>query len=254
MLIVGALILALLGVIVVRYISLKRKNETISHQQQTLELEMQALRAQMNPHFIFNCLNSINRFTIQHEAAKAADYLTKFARLIRIVLQQSGLSFIPLEDELNSLRLYMDLEALRFEQPFSYSIRTDGINISDIKVPPLLLQPFVENAIWHGLHPKQNEQGELNIDLRLSGDLLDCRISDNGVGRSRLNNGHATGDDGETKRSLGIRLTQNRLDLFESSLKERKAVIIINDLTNDTGESTGTSVLIRIPVKTVEIP
>lgn len=115
-----------------------------------------------------------------------------------------------------------------------------------------MLQPFVENAIWHGLHPKQNQQGELSIDLRLSGELLDCRISDNGVGRSRLN-GHATGDDGPAKRSLGIKLTQNRLDLFESSLRERKAVISISDLTDDKGGNAGTSVLIRMPVKTVEI-
>lgn len=249
MLIIGALALVLLGIIALGYINLKRKNEAIRHQKQALDLEMQALRAQMNPHFIFNCLNSINRFTINHEAAKAADYLTKFAKLIRIVLQQSGMSFIPLEDELNSLQLYMDLELLRFENPFSYAICTDGIDISDIKVPPLLLQPFVENAIWHGLHPKQNGRGMIRIDCKLSGNTLDCHISDNGVGR-RIVNGRTAGNEDE-KRSLGIKLTKHRLELFESSLKEREAVISITDLTNGEGESTGTSVLIRIPARSV---
>jgi tetratricopeptide (TPR) repeat protein len=246
-LIIGSLVLILLGFIFVRYLNLKRKNEAIRYQKQSLDLEMQALRAQMNPHFIFNCLNSINRFTINHEAAKAADYLTKFAKLIRIVLQQSGMSFIPLEDELNSLQLYMELEAIRFEHPFRYQICSDAVKAGEIKVPPLLLQPFVENAIWHGLHPKQNGQGEIRIDCKLSGDILDCRISDNGVGR-QMANGRIPGDSGK-KTSLGIKLTQHRLELFETSLKERKAVITIHDLTDDEGASAGTSVLIRIPIK-----
>jgi hypothetical protein len=271
MLIIGALILIVLGSIIFRNVNLKRKNEAGRRenaenelrmqklesekaksklQKQAAELEMQALRAQMNPHFIFNCLNSINRFTIKNEAAKAADYLTKFAKLIRIVLQQSGLSFIPLADELYSLRLYMDLEALRFEHPFSYEIYSNGINIPDIEVPPLLLQPFVENAIWHGLHPKPNGDGKISIDLKLTGDTLDCNITDNGVGRPKIN-GSTYGDDVEKKSSLGIKLTQSRLELFESSLEDRKAVIIINDLTNSEGQSAGTSVLIKIPVKSV---
>ena len=99
---------------------------------------MQALRAQMNPHFIFNCLNSINRFIIANNAAKAADHLTKFAKLIRIVLQQSGKPFIPIEDELFCLQLYMDLEALRFEIPFRYEINTDEINTSSVMIPSVI--------------------------------------------------------------------------------------------------------------------
>lgn len=269
MLIIGAVVLILLGFFVFRNINLKRKNEANRHQiienelmmqklesektnselqKQAIELEMQALRAQMNPHFIFNCLNSINKFTIKNEGSKAADYLTKFAKLIRIVLQQSGMSFIQLEDELNSLRLYMDLEMLRFEIPFSYEINTGNIEVSDIKVPPLLLQPFVENSIWHGLHPKQKENGMIRIDLKLFGDILDCSISDNGVGRPKTN---AVPSDHkiESKPSLGIKLTQNRLELFESSLKEREAVITINDLTDNEGLAIGTNVLIKIPIQ-----
>ncbi len=176
-LLTGVLILILLGFIIFRNISLKRKNEASRHEivekeltlqklesertkielkQQATELELQALRAQMNPHFIFNCLNSINRFIITKETTKAADHLTKFAKLIRIVLQQSGKPLIPLEDELYCLQLYMDLEALRFEIPFHYVINCNGINTSAVMIPSLLIQPFVENAIWHGLHPKEN--------------------------------------------------------------------------------------------------
>lgn len=270
-LIIGVLVLILLGSFLLRNINLKRKNETNRReivenelilqklesektktelQKQAIELKMQALRAQMNPHFIFNCLNSINRFTITNEASKAADYLTKFAKLIRIVLQQSGSSFISLEDELNSLRLYMDLEAIRFEYSFAYHISTNDIDITDIKLPPLLLQPFVENAIWHGLHPKQSNDGQISIDLTLSGDILECSIADNGVGRPKANR-TALDNSTEKKSSLGIKLTRDRLELLESSLYERKAVITINDLSDNEGQSAGTNVLIKIPVKSI---
>lgn len=226
----------------------ERERQLAKLKQKSTELEMQALRAQMNPHFIFNCLNSINRFILTNEPTKAADHLTKFAKLIRIVLQQSGRSFIPLEDELYCLQLYMDLETLRFEIPFSYEINQGGINTSAVMVPPLLLQPFVENAIWHGLHPKENEKGRINIDLKQYNEMLHCSICDNGVGRIK-----STGlaDNSIGKKSLGIKLTQHRLELFESSLTRDEAVIVINDLTNEAGQSAGTCVHIKIPVKSV---
>lgn len=267
-LITGVFALILIGFIIYRVINLKRKNEKLEKirlqfsldmeqvehekkqsvlQNKTIQLEIQALRAQMNPHFIFNCLNSINRFTLANEATKAADYLTKFAKLIRIVLQQSGKSFIPLEDELYCLQLYMDLEALRFETPFSYEINPGRLNISAVMVPPLLLQPFVENAIWHGLHPKQCEGGKIIIDFKLSHEILDCSIYDNGIGR--IKSTVLREEEGLGKKSLGIKLTRSRLELFESSLKQDEAVIVINDLTNEKGQSAGTSVHIKIPVK-----
>lgn len=113
---------------------------------------MQALRAQMNPHFIFNCLSSINRFILKNESQAASDYLTKFSRLIRMVLTNSKQDLITLDDELEMLRLYLEMERLRFKYSFDYNIsfrnETDPENIF---IPPLLLQPFAENAIWHGL-------------------------------------------------------------------------------------------------------
>jgi hypothetical protein len=183
-LIVGIIAVLLLGLILVRVIMLKRKNEKTRRElaenelqiqtleserkqdalkQQATELEMQALRAQMNPHFIFNSLNSINRFILQNNKVQASEYLTKFSRVSAHDLQNSQESFITLENELESLQLYVSLEALRFDDHFDYRISViDDLDTSIVKVPPLIIQPYVENAIWHGLMHKE-EKGQLNV-------------------------------------------------------------------------------------------
>ncbi len=253
--------LFLIGVIIFRTIMLKRKNEKlqlenelrlqqlqnektkIEMQQQATALELQALRAQMNPHFIFNCLNSINRFIINNDAVKAADYLTKFAKLIRIVLEQSGKSFVPLEDEISCLKLYMDLEALRFEKPFQYTIDLNGTDVSSVMIPTMLIQPFVENAIWHGLHPKQNGTGEIDINMHLHDGTLHCSICDNGVGIKNLKEISQV-----NKKSLGIELTQQRLQLADNTGNENLK-IKTEQLKDEHGQITGTCVSINIPYK-----
>ncbi len=215
--------------------------------QQRAELEMKALRAQMNPHFIFNCLNAINRFIMGQDAEKAADYLTKFAKLIRIVLEKSGLPLIPLEEELYCLRLYMDLEAIRFENPFTYEIHCEGIDQALVLVPSLLIQPFVENAIWHGLHPASGRPGKISIQMRLENDLLLCTLCDNGVGRKESGvkaNGFST------RKSLGIELTRRRLQLADQRF-QAETMVSFQDLTDETGFPTGTCVHIKIPIKKV---
>ncbi len=117
---------------------------------------MQALRAQMNPHFIFNSLNSINRYIVKSDQATASLYLTRFAKLIRLILDNSNNKFITLSNELQALSLYMEMESIRFEKKFSYTIECDdNINTESIFVPPLIIQPYVENAIWHGLLHKE---------------------------------------------------------------------------------------------------
>ncbi len=213
---------------------------------QQAELEMKALRAQMNPHFIFNCLNSINRFIIGNDAEKAADYLTKFAKLIRIVLEKSGNAFIPLDEELECLKLYMDLEALRFEKPFLYEIRADGLDLGMVGVPSLLIQPFVENAIWHGLNPKQDQTGKITIYLLLEKDILCCEISDNGIGLS--GSALRKTKEQETKKSLGIELTKNRLRLADPTRLENLGVDF-EELKDAEGNISGTCVKLKIPVK-----
>ena len=268
-LITGVLVLALFGFIIFRNSMLKRKNEAHRHQiveneltlqklesertksemqQKAAELEMQALRAQMNPHFIFNCLNSINRFIIANKAAIAADHLTKFAKLIRIVLQQSGKPFIPLEDELFCLQLYMDLEALRFEIPFRYEIHTGEIDIAATMIPSLLLQPFVENAIWHGLQANKEAEGNIIIDMNLQNGILHCKIIDNGIGREKAK--FSIAKKGNDNTSLGIKLTEHRLQLIDTINKEQ-AGITISDVRNKAGQIAGTCVDIKIPVKEI---
>ena len=258
------IVLSLIAFILFRNSMLKRKNEERRRRlaendlqmekleaektraelmQQKSELEMKALRAQMNPHFIFNCLNSINRYIISNEAQKAADYLTKFAKLIRIVLEQSGKSLVPLDDELNCLQLFMDLEAIRFHKPFQYEIEYKGSDKRLVMIPSLLMQPFVENAIWHGLHPKSDGQGMIRISLHLDKEILHCEIMDNGVGRTA----RSGGENGQwSKKSMGILITGSRLKLADSkNLKE--VGFSIEDLKDDNGKNAGTCVHLGIP-------
>jgi hypothetical protein len=174
-----------------------------------MELEMKALRAQMNPHFIFNSLNAINRFILQNNKAQASEYLTKFSRLVRLTLQNSQAALISLESELEALQLYLELEAVRFEQRFEFAVHVDK-EIDDVmlKVPPLIIQPFAENAIWHGLMHKE-EKGRLTIEIFEKGDALYYKITDDGIGRKKaaeLKSGSAN-----THRSMGMQITADRI-------------------------------------------
>ncbi len=268
-LIASLIILILLAFTLFRNIDLKRKSEARRRElaenelhiqklesekarvellQQRADLEMKALRAQMNPHFIFNCLNSINRFIIRNDAEKAADYLTKFAKLIRMVLEKSGNSFIPLEEELACLKLYMDLEGLRFEKPFIYEINCIGMESSSVMVPSLMIQPFIENAIWHGLHPSPNSPAKISLNLHLENELLICEIADNGIGLKASDAGKKYSEGG--KKSLGIELTKNRLKLADPRYHESTEVKIL-DLVDESGKNCGTSVRIQIPVRRI---
>ena len=144
---------------------IRMQHEITLQKHKATELEMQALRAQMNPHFIFNSLNSINRFILQNNKEQASEYLTKFSRLVRLILQNSQAALITLESELEALELYLELEALRFNNRFSYKISvSDDIDTEVIKVPPLIIQPYAENAIWHGLMHKESK-GYLDIEI-----------------------------------------------------------------------------------------
>ena len=254
----------LIGIFIFHNINLKRKNEkqhlehelelqqleskknTIEFQQQATELEMQALRAQMNPHFIFNCLSSINRFILINKTEEASDYLTKFSRLIRMALHNSEKPLITLENELEALRLYLDLERLRFKNAFNYSITfINTIDINTVYIPPMLIQPFAENAIWHGLMHKKGI-GCLEIQLSAGDKALTCIIMDNGIGRNvaaSLNSCSA-----EKNKSMGINITAGRLALLNKS-KNEAAVFNIEDLMDDEGKGRGTKVVLTMPYK-----
>ena len=166
----------------------------------------------MNPHFIFNCLSSINRFILKNETEAASNYLTKFSRLIRTVLTNSKKPFISLEDELEMLRLYLEMEKLRFKDSFDYSITfINAIDDGNVFLPPLLLQPFAENAIWHGLMHKEG-QGKLEFELSIDDRVLTCAISDNGIGRIKA--AALRSKSAEKQKSLGLQITKERLALL----------------------------------------
>jgi len=249
----GLLLFILLGVFVYRNLSLKRKNEKLAVkkgqaelQQKVAELEMQALRAQMNPHFIFNCLNSINRFIFKNETKEASDYLTRFSRLIRMVLLHSQKKLVPLEDELEMLKLYLDMERLRFKNAFDYHITTtNAIENSSVFIPPLLLQPFCENAIWHGLMHKDGP-GHLNIELNEDNGVLNCIITDDGVGRKKAE--EFKSKSAEKEKSMGLKITTERLSLLNQG-STGGTFYKIEDVKNEQGEIAGTRVSLQIKYK-----
>jgi ligand-binding sensor domain-containing protein len=211
--------------------------------QKAAELEMQALRAQMNPHFIFNSLNSINMFILENNNLQASEYLSKFSRLVRLILQNSQEAFIPLEKELEALQLYLELEALRFENKFEYKITVDeDIDTTVLKVPPLIIQPYAENAIWHGLMHKQ-EKGYLEIEIYQQEEVLFCKITDDGIGRKRA--AELKSKSGTIQKSLGMRITADRIAMLH---QQNKTFITITDLVLADGNPGGTEVLIEIPV------
>jgi tetratricopeptide (TPR) repeat protein len=264
----GLLLLVVIGLIIYRNISLQRKNEKLrlNHQLQiqqfesehtkaklqkhAADLEMQALRAQMNPHFIFNCLNAINHFILKNETETASDYLTKFARLIRMVLQSSSHKYIPLHDELETLKLYIGMESVRFRNHFSYSIHCHpSVEIEMMQIPPMLLQPFVENAIWHGLMHRTGG-GKLTIDIEEQGGVLLCSIEDNGIGRRRA--AELKSKSASFKKSMGVEITANRLQMLYNATGSGANALKIVDLEDENGEPLGTKVILRIPIKIAE--
>jgi tetratricopeptide (TPR) repeat protein len=247
------LLFTLLGFIIYRNFSLKRNNDMLQNrrkqaelQQQAAELKMQTLRTQMNPHFIFNSLNSINRFILENNKPNSSRYLTKFSRLIRMILQNSQSSFISLKSELESLELYLEMEVMRFDNHFTYKIIVSpDLNTSRLKLPPLIIQPYVENAVWHGLMHKE-ERGELEIEVVEENRYLLIKIADNGIGReqaSRIASKSAT-----KHKSMGLLITADRIAMIQSDNGNESAVII-NDLVHPDGTAAGTEVLIKIPVK-----
>jgi sensor histidine kinase YesM len=213
------------------------------------ESKLTALRTQMNPHFVFNCLNSIQECIVFEKYKEAQHYLQKFSRLMRLVLQNSDKNLVPLSQEIEMLNLYLELEKLRFTEKFTYEIiyDEDEIDTESIEIPPMLLQPFVENALWHGLLPKKdNRVLTLSFEL-LHDDILVCSIDDNGIGRQKsyLLKKNQT----STKKhvSKGIRITQDRLNLISLQYNQHARIEII-DKEDAEGNPTGTKVVIELAV------
>ena len=223
----------------------KKKEQLVTELlQQKTELEMEVLRSQMNPHFIFNSLSSINRFILQNNKTQASEYLTKFSKLMRLILENSQVPLITLESELESLKLYLDLEALRFNYRFGYKISVaPETDTSVLKVPPLIMQPYVENAIWHGLMHKE-EKGQLDIEISREDEHLFVRITDDGVGRKQ--SASFRSKSATLHKPMGLRITEERIAMMERSFG-RESNVTINDLVLPDGRPAGTEVTLKIP-------
>lgn len=224
---------------------IRMQHEIIVQKHKATELEMQSLRAQMNPHFIFNSLTSINRFILKNNQTQASEYLTKFSKLVRMILQNSQASFVPLESEMEALKLYLELEALRFDHHFQFNIIIEkDLDVSTIKVPPLIIQPYAENAIRHGLMQKE-ESGHLDIELSQEGDTLCCKITDDGIGRKKA--AELKRKSASEHKSMGMQITADRIAALQQK-NQMKTTIEITDLVLADASPGGTQVLLKIPL------
>jgi putative methionine-R-sulfoxide reductase with GAF domain len=223
-----------------------RENEIklLEINKQLAESQLMALRAQMNPHFVFNCLNSIQECIVTRKYGEASDYLNKFAKLFRMVLNNSGRQLVTLEEEMEVLRLYLDLELMRFEQSFTYGIEIDEqLEVEEIMIPSMLLQPFVENALWHGLMHKKGQR-TLKISFRkVNEELFECIIDDNGIGRKRSSE-VKVGQNRNRHESKGISITTDRVNLLKKQGYHAHLEMI--DKIDKGGEAAGTSVIIQL--------
>ena len=215
-------------------------------EQQATANELKALRAQMNPHFIFNALNSIKSFNLNHDTEGANFYLTKFSKLIRQVLDNSRNEKITLKSELETLVLYLDMENMRVGDKFDYHINIDTeVETDFVEIPPMLIQPYIENAIWHGLVHKEG-QGNIRIDIQFKNDThLIINILDNGIGREKAM--ALKSKTGTTHKSFGMKITAERLDIIKQ-LYNIEAKINFEDLKNADGSAAGTKVTLEIPI------
>jgi tetratricopeptide (TPR) repeat protein len=230
-----------------RFIYMRRVEKeklTTQFKNQLAHSEARALRAQMNPHFIFNCLNSINCFILDEEHNLASEYLIRFSRLIRLIMENSGSETIPLEKELEALKLYVLLESARYENKFSCEFILDKcMNTRTTMIPPMLLQPFIENAIWHGLMHKETA-GTINIIIKKTGPrLLKISVIDDGIGREKaLELNSKSG----THKSYGMDITSHRIEMM-NKLNLPGAQMNIIDLKDEKGKAIGTQIDLIIP-------
>jgi sensor histidine kinase YesM len=219
------------------------KVQQLESAKQLAESEMQALRSQMNPHFIFNALQSINKYVMESDKQNASEYLSKFSKLMRLILANSREQEVPLDRDLLALELYMQLESLRFQNKFQYRIEVDPkISQENTLIPPLLLQPFVENSIIHGIQSR--EGGIITVKVDREDNMIRCTIKDNGIGRqqSALNKLGKR----NKRESLGMKVTQERLHMI-SRVRKAKASVNVIDLKDAENKPTGLKVEIMLP-------
>ena len=218
---------------------------TEKYEREIAETQMTALRAQMNPHFLFNALNSIKLYVVSNDSKTAARYLTKFSKLIRSILSNSKSKMVPVAAEVEALELYIQMEQFRFNFKFDYTIEIDDDVDKDFtEIPPMLMQPYVENAIWHGLMYKTDDKGMLRVCIRHRSGRLEFIIEDNGIGRtksvelkSKITSGH---------KSVGMQITADRLAM-NNRLYGIEGKLEIIDKKYPDGSAAGTKIIFSLP-------
>lgn len=229
----------LISYLIIRY-NKQRETEKTTLNQQIAELQLTSLQSQMNPHFIFNALGAIQYFIQTHDAEKADEYLSNFAMLMRRILESSKSKYISLKNEIDLLRLYIGLEAIRFENMFQYDIILDDDLDIDINVPPMIIQPYIENAINHGIYNLKDRSGKLEVRfVQVDENTIECIVTDNGVGRKRA-------QELRTKRhkSRGMQIVKERIDTINTA-EDLNVSIAVNDILRN-GDVAGTEAIITI--------
>jgi LytS/YehU family sensor histidine kinase len=202
-----------------------------------------ALRSQMNPHFIFNALNSIQNFVLKNDVDSANYYLSNFSIMMRRVLEYSQYNFITLYEELELIKLYLKMEKLRFSNKFDTEIEIDPqIDVHLIRIPPMLLQPYLENSILHGLQLIKHK-GLLKLIINYRGDVMDLIVEDNGIGRERASQIRQK----QFHKSKGLKNIEKRIDLY-NKLNPSPIKVSIQDLSDDKGNPSGTRVNLEMPI------
>lgn len=210
------------------------------------DMRVMALRAQMTPHFIFNCINTAQHFVMNGQPAQAYDYLSRFARLLRLVLEKSGRTFVPIDDEVDQLRLYLELEAIRFDGAFHYTVEVDPtLSSGSYDIPGMVLQPIVENAIVHGIANRGDTLGSVSVRMERGQDVVICTVTDNGVGRER-----ATAIKAAKDRRYPSAATPNideRLEILRTETGLPVTMQVVDQV--EDGMASGTTVVVTLPYR-----
>ena len=243
------LLLILYGLYKWQICKIEQKNQLeldkINLEKNVNKSKLKAIKSQMNPHFFYNALNTLQSYILSNEKKQAVDYLSKFSNLTRTILEMTEKDFTSVSDEIKTLSLYLDIEKARFEEDFSYEITTNSKTENDhIKIPTMLLQPYVENAIKHGLLHKQGKK-ELHISFEKTNDIIKITIDDNGIGRQRSAELNAIKNKNHI--SFATEATQNRIDLLNQYTHKNISIVIV-DKSNALDQSLGTTVIFEIPI------
>ena len=238
------LFLSFIGIVsIISYLIKKSKKDNKAYQRKMLELEMNSLRSQMNPHFLFNSINSIKSYVISNDKEEAAEYLTQFAKLIRMILENSRKKYLTMEEEIEMLKLYIIMEQKRLSYSFDFEVNIDSDLDLNFLIAPMLIQPYIENAIWHGLMNKYGEK-KLILEMRNYENGVLCKVIDNGIGRAAAKG--LQKENITSKKSLAHKITEDRIDIINKIYKIDASIDII-DLYSKSGEALGTEVKILLP-------